>query len=172
MNLLCRISAISGIALALLIGIFPLAYSSPATTSAYVVRVVDGSTLQVYVNDTTENVRIIGVDIPDKSNPNKHIKANGLKAEKFIREQLEGRPVYLQFDIQKRDKENHILAYVWISQPSADSDSELRDKLFNARLLLDGYARLNPESVNVKYATFLQRYQAEAQVGDRGLWDK
>lgn len=172
MKPLFRASVIATLSLALLLGIFPLAYSSPVTTSAYVVRVTDSSTLQVYLNDTAENVRMIAVDLPDKSNPNKHSKANGLKAEKFIREQVEGRTIYLQFDKQQRDKDNCLLAYVWLSQPSSDNDDDLRGTLFNARLLLDGYGRLKIEPANVKYAAFLQRYQAEAQVGDKGIWDR
>lgn len=172
MNPLFRTSVIAILSLALLLGVFPLVSASPLTTSAYVVRVTDSSTLQVYLNDSAENVRMIAVDLPAKSDPNKHSKANGLKAEKFLREQLEGRTIYLQFDKQQRDKENCLLAYVWLSQPTSDNDDDLRDKLFNARLLLDGYGRLKIESVNVKYATFLQRYQAEAQVGDKGIWDR
>lgn len=171
MNRLFRVSIIATLSLTILLGMLPLVCASPVTTSAYVVRVADGGTLQVYWNDNAETVRLIAVDLPDKTSPNKQVKANALKAEKFIREQLEGRTVYLQFDIQKRDKDNQLLAYVWLNQPTADTDEDLRSKLFNAQLLLQGYGRLKPESYNSKYTSFLQRYQAEAQVGDKGIWD-
>ncbi|QGG48048.1 thermonuclease family protein [Heliorestis convoluta] len=51
---------------------------------------------------------------------------------------MTGKKVFLEFDLQPRDKYGRILAYVWLSEPENDSDQEVRKKMFNAQLLLQG----------------------------------
>ncbi|MEW5763049.1 MAG: thermonuclease family protein [Bacillota bacterium] len=42
--------------------------------------------------------------------------------------------------------------------------------MFNARLLLDGYAQVLTVSPNVKYADMFVKFQREARKQGKGLW--
>ncbi|MBE0448226.1 MAG: thermonuclease family protein [Actinobacteria bacterium] len=147
------------------------AKKSPINTiEALVVRVVDGDTIQITLNGKKEKVRLIGVDTPETKHPSKPVEAYGKQAEEYTRSKLSGRTVFLELDVQERDKYGRVLAYVWLTQPSKISDSEIRAKMFNAHLLLDGYAQLATYPPNVKYVDHFTKYQVEARNADRGLW--
>jgi micrococcal nuclease len=78
--------------------------------------------------------------------------------------------VYLEYDAELRDRYGRLLAYVWLEPPSDRSDASLRDKQFNARLLLHGYAQQMTIQPNSKYADFYTVYAREARQHNRGLW--
>jgi len=136
----------------------------------YVRRVVDGDTLQL---ETGERVRLIGIDTPEMHTSDKlyrdsqrsgedirTIQELGRRAYEFTRKLVEGKRVSLEFDAEKYDKYNRLLAYVY-----------LKDGTFvNARIIQEGYASLMTIPPNVKYADlFLKLYQ-EARKNQRGLW--
>lgn len=144
--------------------------SPVALTAARVASVVDGDTIHVSIDGRDETVRLIGVDTPETHHPTQPVQPYGVEAEKFTRSQLEGRAVYLEKDVQERDKYGRLLAYVWTDKPTELSDHEVRTKMFNARLLLDGYAQLLTIPPNVKYVDYFRTYQTEAREGNKGLW--
>lgn len=80
-------------------------------------------------------------------------------------------PVWMEFDIEKRDTSGRILVYIWLEKPISQSDSEIRNKMLNARLLLHGRAKLDDASVNAKYLDHFIKYQLEARKSKRGLWN-
>jgi len=57
-----------------------------------------------------------------------------------------------------------------LEQPTSESDAEVRAKMLNAQLLLDGYAAVSTYPPNVKYVELFTRYQAEAREAGAGLW--
>ncbi|WP_425463814.1 Ada metal-binding domain-containing protein [Neomoorella humiferrea] len=59
---------------------------------------------------------------------------------------------------------------MWLEQPSSGSEEEVRAKMFNARLLLDGYAQVMTVAPNVKYAGMFVKFQREAREQGKGLW--
>lgn len=61
----------------------------------FVQRVVDGDTLLL---GTGERVRLIGVDTPETTNPNKPIEHFGKEAEAFTRRMAEGKRIRLEYD--------------------------------------------------------------------------
>jgi micrococcal nuclease len=63
-----------------------------------------------------------------------------------------------------------MLAYLWLEIPEGFSDQEIRAKMFNARLLLEGYAVQVIFEPNVKYVDYFSAYETEAQNEGRGLW--
>lgn len=111
-----------------------------------VVRVVDGDTFVIDRNGTEEKVRLIGVDTPESVHPDaaKNTDA-GKSASEHTQELLTGKSVYLEFDVQERDKYGRLLAYVYL-------DGEM----LNERLLEEGYAVLATYPPNVKYLDRLQ----------------
>lgn len=134
-----------------------------------VTRVVDGDTVYVSLSgNRTEKVRFIGIDTPE-TKP-KPAEPYGKEAAKYTYSLINGRQVWLEVDIQERDKYGRLLAYVWLSPPDEISDSEIRTRMLNADLLLNGYAQLLTVPPNVKYAAYFRRYQAEAREKKHGLY--
>ncbi len=144
--------------------------SSIKTIETKVVRTIDGDTIEVELNGKIEKVRLIGVDTPETHHPTKPVEPYGMEAENYTRSQLDGKTIYLEMDVQERDKYGRILAYVWLSQPDKINDAEISTKMFNAHLLLDGYAQLLTIPPDVKYADYFTRYQSQAREQNKGLW--
>ena len=144
--------------------------SSSEYMEVSVTRVVDGDTIHVNMNGRDETVRLIGVDTPETVKPNSPVEPYGKEASAFTKSQLSGKTVYLEMDAGERDKYKRLLAYVWLEPPTEVNDQEIRSKMFNAKLLLDGYAQLLTIQPNVKYSDYFTQYQKEARENNRGLW--
>lgn len=166
-----RFAAIITLILALVLASSIATAATPQTVEAYVIKTVDGDTFQAIIQGKKERVRMIGIDTPETHHPTKPVQPYGPEAEQFTRQQLQGQTVYLEFDVGQRDRFGRILAYIWTSQPANDSDSEIRNKMFNGRLLLDGYARLMTIPPNVRYVDHFQKYQKEARNAGNGVWE-
>lgn len=137
---------------------------------AQVVSVIDGDTIEVKIDGKTEKVRLIGVDTPETKHPSKPVQSYGLEASKYTTSQLNGKKVFLEKDVEERDKYGRLLAYVWLLQPVTDDEKEVREKQFNAKLLLDGYGQLMTVPPNVKYVDYFTAFQTEARDANKGLW--
>lgn len=136
-----------------------------------VVRAVDGDTLKL---ENGERVRLIGIDTPEMHESDKlyrdsqrtstdinTIKALGRKSYKFTKDLVEGKRVRLEFDVERRDRYDRLLAYVF-----------LKDGTFvNAEIVKQGYASLMTYPPNVKYTDEFLRLYREARENKRGLWD-
>ena len=125
----------------------------------YVERVIDGDTFEIAGG---EDIRLIGVDTPETKHPDKGVEYYGKEASKYTTKQLEGKTVYLEYDAEKKDQYQRILAYVFLPD----------GMLFNAKLLHDGYANLLTIPPNVKYVDLFKELAKEARENNRGLWDK
>ena len=140
----------------------------PKLAHVNVVRVVDGDTIEVIMYEgQKEKVRLIGVDTPETKHPTKGVQPYGVEASNFTKEQLEGKDVWLEFDVQERDRYQRLLAYVWTEELHR---GKIRERMFNARLLLEGYAQLATFPPNVRYVENFRTYQTEAREASRGLW--
>jgi len=86
--------------------------------------------------------------------------ALGKRAHLFTKNLVEGKKVRLEFDVQKRDRYDRLLAYVY-----------LEDGTFvNAEIVRQGYAQVMTIPPNVKYQELFLRLQKEARENGRGLW--
>lgn len=137
--------------------------------SATVTNVVDGDTAQVTLTGgREERVRFIGVDTPEstrgKNDP------YGKEASDYTKAKLEGQQIWLEFDIGERDRYDRMLAYIWLEQPASFNESEIQAKMFNAELLLEGYAQIMTVPPNVKYVDYFKTFQQEAREANKGLW--
>ncbi len=137
---------------------------------AKVISVVDGDTVGVRMGQAEERVRLIGVDTPETKHPTRSVGAYGPEASSFTKSELNGKSVFLEFDVSERDKYGRMLAYVWLEKPLLGSNSEIRSKMFNAVLLLNGYAQLMTVPPNVKYVDYFKDLQAQARKDGNGLW--
>ena len=78
----------------------------------YVERVIDGDTFEIAGG---EDIRLIGVDTPETKHPDKGVEYYGKEASKYTTSQLNGKTVYLEYDAEKRDKHQRVLAYVFLT---------------------------------------------------------
>ena len=148
------------------------------------VRVSDGDTLVVEINGREESVRLIGVDTPEKFSSYKlerDVQTSGLSKETLqrlgkqasaITENLvDTKRLYLEFDIEERDRYRRLLVYVFY--PDADGDYVFAGRAFkqlNLELVKAGWAEPLTIPPNVRYA---EAYLAASQIAraeDRGMW--
>ena len=140
-------------------------------TRVKITKVIDGDTAYALMPDgSEEKLRFIGVNSPEINHPTKGLEPYGPEAEAFTRSQLEGKNIWLEFDAGERDQYGRMLAYLWLEIPEGFSDQEIRAKMLNARLLLEGYAVQVIFEPNVKYVDYFSNYETEAQNEGRGLW--
>jgi micrococcal nuclease len=133
--------------------------AGPARTRAYVVRAVDGDTLEVAFDGRREDVRLIGVDTPETVKPGTPVQCFGPRASDFTHGHLDGRHVLLVFGVERRDVYGRLLAYVYF-----------RGSLFEAQLVRRGLARTLAIAPNTRFASRFQRLQTAAARAGRGLW--
>lgn len=139
-------------------------------SNVLVTRVVDGDTLLL---ENNERVRLIGIDTPEMHGSDKlkrdsqrsgqdaaAIKELGIQSYEFTKKLVEGKRVRLEFDVDKFDKYNRLLAYVYLSDGT----------FVNAEIVEQGYASLLTIPPNVKYADLFQKLYREARQNQRGLW--
>lgn len=137
---------------------------------AEVLRVIDGDTIEVNIEGEKEVVRLIGVDSPESVHPDKDPEPFGKESSEFTKENLLGINVYLERDLEDRDKYDRLLRYVWIDMPESFDLSEINEKLFNAKLLKEGYARTLSIKPNVIYKNIFKDIEDDAKLNQRGLW--
>ena len=64
----------------LLFGLGLLFWSVPAhSENAVVVRVIDGDTIRVWLDDSLQTVRLLGVDTPETKHPTKKVQKGGAR---------------------------------------------------------------------------------------------
>jgi micrococcal nuclease len=127
---------------------------------ALVTRVIDGDTVEVRIGGRSDDVRYIGVDTPETVKPGTPVQCFGPQASAYNHRLVEGRPVRLDFDRERRDVYGRLLAYV-----------HLRDGAFvNAQLVRLGYARTLTIPPNIAHAGLFHRLARVAGRAGRGLW--
>jgi micrococcal nuclease len=142
--------------------------STVEVVASHVVHVTDGDTIRVRMPDgRIERVRFIGVDTPESTI---RIEPFGKESSAYTTRALAGRDVFLELDVDPRDRYGRLLAYVWLTRPTKADPPEVRASMFNARLLLDGFAQVLTVPPNVKYAELFLGFQREAREAARGLW--
>src|SRR5262245_11912473 len=127
--------------------------AAPRVLSAKVVGVLAGDTIEVQVGDRTETVRYIGTKVPEPGHPGARDAADA------NRQRVAGRQVRLELDVQERDPNGRLLAYVWVG-----------DSMINAELVRRGFADVTAAPPNVRHQELLAKLHREAREQKRGLW--
>jgi micrococcal nuclease len=131
----------------------------PRSASAYVLRAVDGDTIEVQLSGEREDVRYIGVDTPETVKPGTPVQCFGPRAHRFNARLVTHRQVRLVFGVERRDIYGRLLAYVYLG-----------DRFVNAELARRGLARTLAIPPNDRYARRFKRLQDAAARAGRGLW--
>ena len=126
-----------------------------------VTYVYDGDTIAVLMNGQEVKVRFIGVDTPESVHRNESLNSpEGKESSNFTKELLEGKQVYLEYDVDKEDDYGRILAYVYTE-----------DKVMvNALLLEKGYAKCMSIKPNNRYADMFSGIEKTAKETGIGFW--
>ena len=139
--------------------------SRPGFECITVGRVIDGDTFET---SDGRRVRLVGVNTPESTI---RAEAYGKEASSYTISKLEGKQVWMQKDVSNRDRYSRYLRIVWLEVPSNDMDeNEIRTKMFNAYLVLNGYAEPSTFIPDVKYRTYFVKFAREARDHNTGLW--
>jgi micrococcal nuclease len=121
-----------------------------------VIKVVDGDTIKVKLTSgKIESVRLLGIDAPELKQQHW-----GQQSRAALLMLINNSKVRLTQDVEKRDRNRRLLAYVWRGS-----------SLVNFQMVRDGFADLYPTKVNVKYAASLRQAVNEARGDTRGIWN-
>ena len=129
-----------------------------------VVQTVDGDTVHVRLADRVEKVRYIGIDTPEVHHPTRGEEPGGRAATEINRGLVGDRAVRLEPDVQLRDRNGRLLAYVRVKGPDGD------EIMINAELVRLGYAQVMTVPPNVRHAELFRKLAIEARENHRGLW--
>lgn len=144
-----------------------LAISPIKLEEGVVTRVIDGDTVEIEIEGIPYRVRFIGINTPESTT---RIEPYGQEASNFTKEYLTGKTVYLEKDVSETDIYGRLLRYIWLEPPKEITDEEIRTKMFNAILVLEGYAEVATFPPDVKYQEYFIKYEQEAREKNLGLW--
>ncbi len=120
----------------------------PVDVWCELVRVVDGDTIIVNYENENTRVRLIGINTPESVHQDESKNTQeGVIASDYVKELLSNvNVVGLEFDIEKYDQYDRILAYVYLEDGT----------MLNAHLLSEGYADIMTYKPNVKYLDYFE----------------
>lgn len=127
-----------------------------------VVKVIDGDTIDVNVNEKTERIRLIGIDTPEIVDPRKAVQCFGKEASDKAKLLLTNQSVSLESDSTQgeRDKYNRLLRYIFLKNGTS----------FNKLMISDGYAHEYTYNLPYKYQDEYKNAEKSARENKRGLW--
>jgi micrococcal nuclease len=158
--------AVAGLTL-LLLG--PACLAAIQREPARVVRVISADTLTVLYRGKWEEIKLIGPEAPQTAlNDRAYVEAlrsattpeeilrRGLKASEFVNGFLRyGSQVWIEFDVQKRDRYSRLLGYVYLAD----------GRMLNEILLRQGLADLFLVPPNLRYSRRFQEIARSARPG-------
>lgn len=126
--------------------------------NARIIEIHDGDTVTIELEGAVYRARLIGIDAPEMGQ-----KPWGERAKRHLLKLIEKtREVRIETDIEKFDKYNRLLIYLFTG-----------DGIFvNEQLLRDGYAVLLTIPPDIKYVDRFIKAQQEAKEHRRGIWGK
>jgi micrococcal nuclease len=133
-----------------------------ASVSGRVVRVIDGDTIRVRLDDPAESrtVRYIGIDTPETVAPDEPVECFGKAASDFNRRLVAGKRVRLVLGRERRDRYGRLLAYVRVEGGPLVEDVLLRR----------GFARTLTIPPNDDRAPHFRALERRASAERIGLW--
>lgn len=127
-----------------------------------IAKFVDGDTFWVkHADGAEEKIRLIGVNTPEARNTGRtQVEYFGKEASAYVKKLLTGKRVRLEYDVQRLDRYQRTLAYVYLEDGT----------FLNAHLVEKGYATAATYPPNVKYSERFQELERRARSGEKGLW--
>jgi micrococcal nuclease len=128
-----------------------------------VVKVIDGDTIDIRINDKIERLRLIGINTPETVDPRKPVECFGKQASEKARALLDGKQVSIESDSTQgeRDKYNRLLRYVFLEDGTN----------LNLLMIREGYAYEYTYDLPYKYQNEFKQAQKYAEENELGLWN-
>ena len=128
-----------------------------AQDSVFVKYVIDGDTIILKSN---EKVRYIGIDTPEIDHENKSAEPLGYAARSFNKKLVGSKRIRLEYDHEKQDHYDRLLAYVFLPDGT----------FVNLELVRSGMATYLHKPPNLKYHKRLLQAQRKAMSEQKGIW--
>lgn len=127
-----------------------------------VIKVSDGDTIQIMVNDKKQTVRMIGVDTPESVDPRRPVQCFGEKASQKTSDLLLNKKVSLESDTTQGDvdKYKRLLRYVFLEDGTN----------VNKLLIEQGFGHQYTYNKPYKYREEFIKAETEARENKKGLW--
>ena len=125
-------------------------------------RIIDGDTVEIEYEGVPTSVQLIGVNAPETVHPSIPPERYGREATEFIQYLLLHKFVYFDFDGDKKDKYDRLLAYVY-----RDSDN-----LFvNVEIIRQGYGQTDAR-FPFKYMDLFKYHESQARRERKMMWSR
>ena len=135
--------------------------SGDGRVAASVERVVDGDTIVVVLDGTSERVRLLNIDTPESVDPDREVECLGPEAADYLEGLLPvGLEVTLAFDIERRDRYDRLLAAVFTPDGT----------LVNAQVAAAGFADVVVFGANDRFEPDIRAAVERAQDAGLGIW--
>lgn len=127
-----------------------------------VVKVIDGDTIEVLVDQKPTKIRVIGLDTPETVDPRKKVECFGKEASLAATKLLENKNVYLEKDPSQSDidKYGRLLRYVLLEDGTN----------FSKYMLENGFGHEYTYDTPYKYQSEFKAAQKSAEAQKTGLW--
>lgn len=127
-----------------------------------VVKVIDGDTIVVKINNKNEVVRLLGINTPETVDPRRPVECFGREASNKAKEILSGKKVFLEADPSQadRDKYKRLLRYVFLEDGT----------FFNKLMIMEGFAFEYTYYIPYKYQKEFKEAEKKAKEAKKGLW--
>jgi endonuclease YncB( thermonuclease family) len=129
----------------------------PGVAYIAVEKVFDGDTILL---SDGQKVRFLGINTPEVAGRNKAEEVGGVEAKAWLQRQVQGKKVSLQGDVEKQDKYQRRLAYVFTEDKTH----------LNEALVRQGLAMVSIYPPNLKYLDALLAAQDAAEQAGLGIW--
>lgn len=131
---------------------------------AFVVKAIDGDTIEVDFGGDVRKVRYIGIDTPETVDPRRPQGCFGQEASGENKRLIEGKEVILEKDVSDTDKFGRLLRYVYLKL------NDGTDLFVNDYLVRSGFAKNSTFPPDIKYQERFLQAEKEAMENNRGLW--
>ncbi len=140
------------------------------------IKIIDGDTIEINLDDQTLKIRLIGIDTFEIIKSDKAYKQayqnsftideivqKGKQSKEFLQELLKNKTeIFLEYDQEKKDDYDRILAYIWTSDT----------QMINMQMVCSGYATTLTISPNDKYTDKFELCLEFAKQNSLGIWKK
>ena len=127
-----------------------------------VVKVLDGDTFDILIDNNKIRVRMLGIDTPEIKDKRKTVQCFAKNASEKTKELILNNEVRLLTDISQGilDKYNRVLAYVYTEDGI----------LINSYLISNGYAHEYTYRITYEKQIEFKKLETEARINKQGLW--
>lgn len=149
-------------------GIAPATWTDEIPASAQPVDLItvnDGDTIEVWLNNQHERVRLVGIDSHEVGGGYQQEECFGPEASRFLKALMNvGGDVWIEKDVEDRDQYGRLLRWVWADFGTGEV------YLLNEALLRAGFAERYRNTPNDRYLDELMAAEDFAQDYQLGLW--